>query len=279
MTRGPDPYCDIDGQPDPGQYVALMESRGRMPSQIRLRRRFLRFAGIRPGWQVLEVGSGTGVVCRDLAGMVGPRGRVTGIDPSRVMVEAARRLARDGGLGRRIGYRVGEGARLPFRGGRFDGTLAVTVLLHAPDGMDILREMVRVTRPGGVIAAQDQDMGTVVVNHPDRALTRRMLDGVHSRRYADPWSGRALRGYLAGLGLRPVRLLTDIYQDTTLQPFTRSLLESRARSAVEFRIVSAAAASRWVRAIEALAAAGRFVFTLNFYGAAGIKPAAPKETR
>jgi SAM-dependent methyltransferase len=193
------------------------------------------------------------------------------------MVAAARRLAREHGLGRRVVYRVGDGARLPFRDGRFDAALAVTVLLHVPNGVEILGEMVRVTRPGGVVGAQDQDMGTLVVDHPDRALTRRMLEGVHARRYADPWSGRALRGHLVGLGLRQVRLLTDVYQDTALQPFTRSLLESRARSAVEFGIVSAAAASRWIRAIEAQALAGRFAFTLNFYGAAGIKAAASTE--
>jgi SAM-dependent methyltransferase len=205
---------------------------------------------------------------------VGARGRVTGIDPSRVMVSAARRLARAQGLGRRITYRVGDGARLPFRANRFDCAVAVTVLLHVPNGVEILGEMVRVARPGGIVGAQDQDMGTLVVDHPDRALTRRILDGVHARRYADPWSGRALAGHLVRLGLRRVRLLTAVYQDTGLEPFTHSLLKGRARSAVEFGLVSAAAASGWVQTLERLAASGQFTFTLNFYGAAGVKPAA-----
>ena len=73
-----DPYRAIDSQPDPEMFTGILESRGKAPSQIRLRRGFLRFAGIRPGWDVLEVGCGTGVLCRDLARMVGPRGHVTG---------------------------------------------------------------------------------------------------------------------------------------------------------------------------------------------------------
>ena len=44
-----------------------------------MRRRFLRFCRIAPGWKVLEVGVGSGRVARDLAAMVGPRGHVTDV--------------------------------------------------------------------------------------------------------------------------------------------------------------------------------------------------------
>ena len=68
----------------------MMETRGRSPSQVRLRRRFLRFCRIAAGWRVVEVGSGSGVVARDVAALVGPRGHVTGVDRSRVLLAAAR---------------------------------------------------------------------------------------------------------------------------------------------------------------------------------------------
>ena len=64
-------------------------------------------------------------------------------------------------------------------------------------------------------------------------------------------------------------------QDTTLTPFTRSMLERRAENAVRFRLASARAAARWLETIERLATERRFVMTLNFYGAAGIKPVTP----
>jgi SAM-dependent methyltransferase len=268
-----DPYRDIDRQPDPDRYVTGLEARGETRSQTRLRLRFLKFAGIRPGWRVLEVGCGTGVVCRDLARIVGPRGAVVGVDPSRVLVAAARRLAREHRLPGRVRFQVGDGARLTFRDGTFDGALAVTVLLHVPKPEAIVSEMIRVTRPGGIVAVQDQDYGTLALEHPDRALTRRILEGVAQEMYPDPWSGRTLPGMLRRLELRKIRLATDVYQDSRLEAWTWSMLERRAENAVKLGIVGERQARGWLEAIRAQAAAGAFVFTLNFYGAVGVKPA------
>jgi ubiquinone/menaquinone biosynthesis C-methylase UbiE len=272
MGLHPDPYRAVDRQPNPLQMIESLEARGRTPTQIRLRRRFLSFAGIRPGWKVLEVGSGSGVVCRDVAAIVGPTGRVLGVDPSRVFVREARRLARESGLGSRVRFEVGNGARLRFRDGTFDATLAITVLLHVPKAEEVLEEMIRVTRPGGMIGVQDQDFGSLVLDHPDRALTRRIFDGVEKKIYADPWSGRTLYRVFRRLGLESPRLLTDVYQDTTFEPWTRAFLQRRAENAVKFRLASERQAERWLAGIEAQAYAKTFVMTLNFYGVVGLKP-------
>ena len=272
MPPHPDPWRAIDRQPRPERYVRMMESRGNTPTQARLRRRFLRFCRIAPGWRVVEVGSGSGVVARDVAALVGPRGHVTGIDRSRVVLAAARRRAREEQLDRRLDFRLGDAAALPLRTGRFDCALAVTVLLHVARPQAMLRELVRVTRPGGVVALQDQDFGTQVLDHPDRQLTRRIFEGVTARLYAEPLSGRTLVRRLVELGLERVRLLADVYQVRRLDSFTHDLLERRATAAVEFGLVGAHAAARWLAQIERADAAGHFVFTLNYYGAAGTKP-------
>ena len=269
---GLDPYRAIDRQRQPQSYVEHLEKRGRTPNQARLRRRFLRFANVARGHRVLEVGSGTGIVARDAAALVGPRGRVIGVDPSRVMTEAARRIARPLGLGRRLVHEVGDGARLRFATGRFDRVVAVTVLLHVKDSDAILREMLRVTRPGGILAVQDQDFGALTLDHPDRALTARIMDGVVGRMYPDPWSGRTLFGRLVRLGLKRARLFVDVFQDTTLEPYTHAMLTRRAQNAARLGLASAGAAARWMAAIERLAASGQFAFTLNYFAARGVKP-------
>lgn len=274
MPPHPDPWRAIDRQPRPERYVRMMESRGSTPTQARLRRRFLRFCRIAPGWRVVEVGSGSGVVARDLATLVGPRGHVTGLDRSRVVLAAARRRAREERLDRRLEFRLGDAAALPFRTGRFDCALAVTVLLHVARPQAMLRELVRVTRPGGVVGLQDQDFGTQVLDHPDRELTRRIFEGVTARLYREPFSGRTLVRRLVELGLERVRLLADVFQVRRLDPFTHSLLERRATAAVEFGLVGARRAAGWLAAIERADAAGHFVFTFNYYGAAGLKPRA-----
>jgi len=267
-----DPYRAIDRQREPQSYVDHLEKRGRTRAQAGLRRRFLRFAKVAPGQRVLEVGSGTGIVARDAAALVGPRGRVIGVDPSRVMTDAARRIARPLGLGRRLVHEVGDGARLRHATGRFDRVVAVTVLLHVRHSDAILDEMLRVTRPGGILALQDQDFGSLTLDHPDRTLTARIMDGVVARLYADPWSGRTLFGRLVRLGVKRVRLFVDIYQDTTLEPYTHAMLARRAQNAVRLGLAGAGAAARWMAAIERLAASGQFAFTLNYYAARGTKP-------
>src|SRR6267143_1855730 len=228
--RHPDPWRDADVQTNVDEMARSLEARGRTPAQARLRRRFLRFIPVGSGEKVLEVGCGTGVVVRDLAALVGRRGEVVGIDASRRLLDRARALCREAARRSRVALRVGDGARLPFAADRFDVALAITVILHVADPLRVVREMARVTRPGGRVGVQDQDFGVVAVTHPDRALTER-------------------------------------YQDTTLEPWTKTFLERRAERAVRFGIVDVPTAERWLDGFTEVIAAHAFVLTLIYYGA------------
>jgi SAM-dependent methyltransferase len=267
----PDPWRAVDAQPTAETMAAALEVRGHTPSQIRLRRRFLKFLPVRARDRVLEVGCGTGVVARDLAGLVGRGGVVTAADPSATLLARARALSR-GTPGGRIVFRHADGHRLPFADGRFDAVLAITVILHVEDPLRVVKEMARVARPGGRVGLQDQDFGLIGAAHPDRQLTAQILDGVAARIYAEPHSGRRLGALLRAAGLVGVRMLADVYQDTTLTRFSRNFLERRAENAVRFGIVDAPTAERWLDGFNALHAQGNFVLTMQYFGAAGTKP-------
>lgn len=270
----PDPWRNVDAQPLPSveKLAQGLEERGRTRTQVRLRRRFLRFVPIRRRDVVLEVGAGTGVVARDLAMMVGPGGRVVGVDPSRALLRIARTLCTRHPAGSRIALRAGDGARLPFPAARFDVAIALTVILHVGEPLAVVREMARLVKPGGRVALQDQDFGVVAAAHPDRALTDRILDGVAAQLYEEPYSGRRLPGLLREAGLERVRLRTDVYQDTTLEPFTKLFLERRAEAAVTYGIADADTARRWLDGFNTMVARRAFVLTMNYYGAVGEKP-------
>ena len=111
--------------------------------------------GLEPGHAVLDVGCGAGDVCVELAGRVGPSGRVCGVDVSEAMVAAARAAADK--AGREVDLRVASAYSLPFADASFDAVRAERVFQHLDDPARALAEMVRVTRPGGRILVFDPD--------------------------------------------------------------------------------------------------------------------------
>jgi ubiquinone/menaquinone biosynthesis C-methylase UbiE len=267
-----DPYRAIDRQADPGRFARILEARGSQRHQAQLRRGFLSLAGVRAGMRVLDVGCGTGVVTRDVARRVGARGTVVGVDPSGALLAVARRRARLEGSGARPRFRRGDGLALPFASASFDVALAVTVLLHVPGSDRVLGEMARVTRPGGRVAVLDQDFGTLALDVPDRALTRRILDGHAERFYAEPWSGRTLARRLRRAGLARVRSRVFVVVDRVYDDYVRWMLERRADLATRWRLVTAADGRRWLRSVEVAADRGDFFMSLNYYGAVGVRP-------
>ena len=100
------------------------------------------------GWRVVEIGCGPGF----LAERVGTGGRVTGIERNAEQVDSARRLLAANGLAN-VEVRCGDGRRATgLPAGSFDLTTARLVLVNVPEPQQIVDEMARLTRPGGVVA-------------------------------------------------------------------------------------------------------------------------------
>ena len=107
---------------------------------------FADFAGVEEGQRVIDVGSGPGALTTHLVDLLGPTA-VTAVDPSESFVEAARE--------RHPGVTVERASaeHLPFPDGAFDAALAQLVVHFLADPVAGLREMARVTRDDGVVAA------------------------------------------------------------------------------------------------------------------------------
>lgn len=131
--------------------VAAVLSLGQDP---RWRRALVSAVGARPGDTVLDVATGTGLVGAELARRY--RCRVIGLDQSADMLEAAARRQRNGALlhGSAAAALVrGRAERLPFPDGTFDHVTFTYLLRYVDDPPATLRELARVLRPGGRLAA------------------------------------------------------------------------------------------------------------------------------
>jgi SAM-dependent methyltransferase len=111
-------------------------------------REFLAWLGVADGALWLDVGCGTGALSQTVLGMADPA-TVVGLDPSMSYVAYARERLAD----QRARFVVADAVRLPLADGRFDAVVSGLVLNFVPDPVQAVREMTRVTRPGGRVAA------------------------------------------------------------------------------------------------------------------------------
>ena len=125
--------------------------------------------------EVLDVGCGVGHWSMVLASVLHGDVRVTGIDREPSWVDEAGARARARGLEGRFIYLPGEAQRLPFPDDSFDLTTCQTVLIHVPDPAAAIAEMVRVTRPGGL----------VMVAEPNNLTESLLLDSISNQASID----------------------------------------------------------------------------------------------
>lgn len=109
---------------------------------------------IRQGERVVDVGSGAGLDSLIAVKMVGPHGRVVGVDMTPAMLARARSAAREGRL-ENVSFVEGYAESLPIADGWADVVTSNGVLNLMPDKEAGLAEMARVLRPGGLLQIAD----------------------------------------------------------------------------------------------------------------------------
>lgn len=128
-----------------------------------LARALVEAAGLRPGDRALDLGCGPGALTTELVGLLGPE-RVAAVDPSVTFARACRRRLPG------VEVQVAAAEALPFDQAAFDVALAQLVVNFMTDPPAGVREMRRVTRPGGTVAAAVWDYAA------EMTLLRRFWD-------------------------------------------------------------------------------------------------------
>ena len=195
----------------PDYYIEFLDSRLDVDDEARVKRLITELLNLSPGLRVLDVGSGTGDDTRRIAELVGADGQVIGIDHSPDMLVEARR--RTEGTGRPVEFVEGDAQALDFPDASFDRARVERVLSHLPDPAAAVREMVRVTRPGGLVLASDIDAGTMFINSTDTELTTLFAAGLVEA-MTNGWAGRRLQRYLVEAGLENVRCVASVIQNS-----------------------------------------------------------------
>jgi ubiquinone/menaquinone biosynthesis C-methylase UbiE len=152
------------------------------------------------------VGCGVLGVLRLLANRVGPNGRVVGLDREARMVQSGRQFAERLGLGVEYIQADATASGLPNRS--FDLTHARTLLLNVQNPQEILAEMVRITKPGGIVAVQEPDASAWTCDppHPAFDILRAAILSAYRRTGKDFNIGRRITRMLKEAGCSDVRV-------------------------------------------------------------------------
>jgi demethylmenaquinone methyltransferase/2-methoxy-6-polyprenyl-1,4-benzoquinol methylase len=105
------------------------------------------------GSRGLDAGCGIGLQCMLFAEETGPNGHITGVDVSAEMLDYGRDLVKKAGLATQIAFQEADIASLPFGDNTFDWIWSTDCVGYGPwETLKLLREMVRVVKPGGIVA-------------------------------------------------------------------------------------------------------------------------------
>ena len=213
---------------------------------------------LRPGLDLLDIGSGPGTITADLAERVAP-GRVTAVEVSEGALAITRAEVKRRGL-QRVDFAVGDVHELPFPPDSFDVVHAHQVLQHVADPVQALREMIRVCRPGGVVAVRDGDYHAFTWYPALPGLDRwqELYQAAARANSGEPDAGRHLLAWAHAAGAADITASSSTwcYADLEARQEWGSMWADRITgSAITDQLLSSGLASR--ADLEAIAAAWR----------------------
>jgi SAM-dependent methyltransferase len=225
---------------------------------------------LEPGAVTLDIGCGPGIDTIPRAKVVGPTGRVIGIDADPSMVAEANRQAVREGVSAWTSHQVGLSSLLPFGNQTFDSCYTERLLQHlAPPVAEwTFAEAVRVTKPGGSVVVVDTDWATfsIDVDLAYVGVERRMVQ-THAQRFSNPYSGRQLFRLFRHSGL--VDLTLELFDIPLEHQSVEALLYNTALTATTLGLVSPFEWTQFRQALARRSAHGTFFAHLSIVLIAG----------
>ena len=176
----------------------------------------------------LDAGCGVGLQCLQFAEEVGPAGHVTGLDISAEMLAYGREMVKKAGLSERITFQEGDIASLPFDDNTFDWVWSTDCVGYGPwDTIKLLKELVRVIKPGGIVSIAAWSSEKLLPGYPRlEARLGATADGiapfVHGKNPALHFQ-RAL-GWFRELGLTDCR--ADVFAGSASAPLDENMRQA-----------------------------------------------------
>jgi ubiquinone/menaquinone biosynthesis C-methylase UbiE len=203
-----------------------------------------------PGARVLDLGSGQGNTTRCLAEVLMPV-ECVGVEFDASLVAYAQTRP-DNPPG--VRFQQGDATQLPFADASFDVVFCRYLLIHIAEPLRVVREMLRVVRPGGFVVTYEGDFSSVSTSHPPCPALE-TIHRVWRGLFQNPPAGRRLVHYLREAGASDIRVgaWTEVeFDTTTIRRIYRLSAEATGPAAIAKGILTAAEVDEMIAGLTQL---------------------------
>jgi ubiquinone/menaquinone biosynthesis C-methylase UbiE len=262
-----DPYRITDKLQDPllDVMVSRLEARGDHWFFQNVLREYLDAMDIDSANTVLDMGCGTGVAARTIARRANFSGTVTGIDLSRYLIEAAKRLAKEEGLSSLVEFHSGDTRDLDVPDGEFDAVVAHTLVSHVEEPLTVIGEAARVAKPGSPIAIFDGDYASMTFALDDPVQSGKYDEALINSVVTSPRVMRQMPRLIQRAGLQMTQTFSYIMAEVGEGDFWLSGIDSFERLAPKSGAMTEDEATRWANALHRASDDGVFFGASNYY--------------
>lgn len=215
---------------------------------------------------VVDLGCGTGVAARGIAGREAFSGRVLGIDLSSHLIDLARRMGKQEGKGEKLEFQVGDTRKITLPDSGFDAVVAHTLVSHVDDPLAVLNEAARLVKAGGLIGIFDGDYALLTFSHEDPDKGREYDEAIQQAVITQPRVMRLMPRLLREAGLELVASFSYVLAETGKAEFWIPALESFRKLIPGSGIMTPEEVNRWVDARLQESEENMFFGASNFYG-------------
>ena len=238
-----------------------LEDRAQMPKFVEIRESYFDKIGLPVRGRILELGCGTGAVCRAIASRRGFVGTVVGSDLSAKLIETAKNITAKSGL-KNIEYCQADAQVSDAHDGQYDLVLAHTVISHVADPTAFLREAIRLAKPGGQIILHDGDFASCTFDTNTPELDLKMPGLVIPA--ANKYVMRAIPRLLRNSDIEITHAIGDVVLEIGTGEFFPGLAKNLGPIAVRAGIVLQTEFDRWSEAIDRALSENTFFGSCNF---------------
>ncbi len=233
------------------------------------RAKILEALALKPGFRVLDVGSGPAHQVFEMSSVMGNSGRIDGVDAAESALDIARQRCSELD---NVNFQLGDASNLPFDNATFDAVMLSQVFEYLDDVSGAIAEMFRVLKSGGRVLIHDSDWGALLWHSSDPERMARIMK-IWDGHLADPHLPQSLSRKLTDAGFKNVRAEPVVHVETNYDPTSVSaILIKFVVGYVVSQGVSQSEANAWADDLKALGSSGDYFFNHNEYIFTADKP-------